>query len=1205
MPSDSVAPADRTVQTNQPGHDEPTTGQGGGLLTASFLGLVVTQFLVALNDNIFRWLLIPIGKKVVEQHEIILPGFTEPVGSDFVLAAGSACFLLPFLLLAAPAGYVADRFSKRSVMIGCKVAEIVVMIMGILVILSGNLYIMLFVLFLMGAQSAFFSPSKYSSIPELVRADRISAANGVIGMTTMFAIIGGTVVGNFLFTWTTLPDDQMTPGQTILPGQHNWWISAVVLIGVAVLGWIASLFIGRLKPANPERVFPWNPAAQTVKDLASLIANRPLLLAALGSAYFWAVGAMAQLNIDKFAEFVLLVQQQYVGVLLGVLVLGIGIGSFVAGIWSAGKIELGIVPLGAAGMAIAAICISMVPPGTGEAFSLPYNYTCGWLLALGMAAGLYDIPLLAFMQEKSPKQSRGRLLAAYNFMAFTGMFLASAAFGVLGGTLGLSARQIWLIVGVMTIPVCVLIAWLAFTPMMRVLVGLATKLMYRVRIEGAENIPAEGGALLVANHVSWADGALLYLNCPRRIRYVAHADFIGGRLLSRLARDTRAIPIVPGRKSTVRSLRNAREALKQGDVVCIFPEGALSRTGQIQGFNRGFLSIIKGTNVPVIPIHLGGLWGSIFSFERNKFFWKWPRRAPYPVSIAFGPPIHNPTDAQQVRLAVQQLEVKSMEENKSPKQIPPRAMLRTLRRNMRAFQIADMPGDERTATELTGSAILTRALVLRRLLRREVLAKDEQYVGILLPPSVGGVLTNAAVTLDGRVAVNLNYTVSSDVMNQCIEVAGIRHVLTSRKVMKKLDLEINAEVVCLEDFKEKVTLADKLTAATAAWLVPVCLLERALGLTRLKPDDVMTIIFTSGSTGQPKGVMLTYDNVGSNVRGFSQMLRLDGEDVLLGILPFFHSFGYTAILWSVLTLDPKGVYHYSPLEGRQIGKICGKYGATILIGTPTFLRSYTKRCEPQDFAALDVVVTGAEKLPPDVADAFEKRFGIRPLEGYGTTELSPVVSLNVPPSRVVSEFQQASRDGTVGQTIPGVSAKIVNLDTGEDMGIDRSGMLLIRGVNVMKGYLNQPELTAEVIRDGWYTTGDIAEIDADGYIKITGRQSRFSKIGGEMVPHIGVEETLARVLYADDNEDDDEALPRVAVTSVPDPKKGERLIVLHSGLKESPQDVCRRLAGEGLPPIWIPSPDAFHEIDEIPLLGTGKLDLRRIKELALEKDSNR
>jgi len=1139
---------------------------------------------------------------VVEQHEVILPGFTEPVGSDFVLSAGSACFLLPFLLLAAPAGYAADRFSKRSVMIGCKVAEIVIMIMGILVILSGNLYIMFLVLFLMGAQSAIFSPSKYSSIPELVRPDRISAANGVIGMTTMFAIIGGTVVGNYLFTWTTLAGDQATSGGTILPGQHNWWISAVVLVGVAVLGWIASLFIGRLKPANPERVFPRNPAAQTVKDLAALIANRPILLAALGSSYFWAVGALAQLNIDKFAQFELLVEQQYVGILLGVLVLGIGIGSFMAGIWSAGKIELGIVPLGAAGMAIAAICMSMVPAVTGEASSSPYYCTCGWLLALGMAAGLYDIPLLAFMQERSPRQSRGRILAAYNFMAFSGMFLASAAFGLLGGTLGLSARQIWLMVGVVTIPVFVLIAWLVFTPMMRVLVGLVIRLLYRVRIEGAENVPAEGGALLVANHVTWADGALLYMNCPRHIRYVAHADYIGGRILARLARDTGTIPIMPGRKSTVRALRNAREAVKQGDVVGIFPEGVLSRTGHMQGFTRGFLSIINGTDVPIIPVHLGGLWGSIFSFERNKFFWKWPRRMPYPASIAFGPPIHNPADAQQVRLAVQQLEVKSMEVNKDPRQIPPRAMLRNLRRNMRVCQVAEMVGDERTATELTGADVLTKALVLRRLLRREVLAQDERHVGLLLPPSAGGVLANAAVTLDGRVAVNLNYTVSSDVMKQCIDVAGIRHVLTSRKVMKKLNIQIDLEVVYLEDFKEKVTLVDKLAAASATWIVPVGVLERVLGLTRIEPDDVMTIIFTSGSTGCPKGVMLTYDNVGSNVRGFSQVLRLGREDVLLGILPFFHSFGYTAILWSVLTLDPKGVYHYNPLEARQIGKICRKYGTTILIGAPTFLRSYTRRCEPKDFAALDVVVTGAEKLPPDVADAFEEKFGIRPLEGYGTTELSPVVSVNIPPSRVVSEFQQAAREGTVGQTIPGVSAKVVDLDTGEDLGIDRSGMLLIKGSNVMKGYLNEPELTAEVIRDGWYTTGDVARIDADGYITITGRQSRFSKIGGEMVPHIGVEETLASVLSSGD---DDEALLRVAVTSVPDAKKGERLVVLHTDLNESPQDICRWLAEKGLPSIWIPSPDSFCRIDEIPILGTGKLDLRRIKELALERNPNR
>ena len=1164
----------------------------GGLWSVSFVALVVTQFLVAMNDNVFRWLLIPIGKSVVDQREIVLPGFTGPIGPDFVLAAGAGCFLLPFVLLAAPAGYLTDRFSKRRVMIGCKVAEIVIMILGVLVIESGNLYVMLFVLFLMGAQSAMFSPSKYGSIPEIVREDRISAANGVIGATTMFAIILGSVLGNVLFALTATPAHGTFAERNLLPGQYNLWISATALIGIAVVGWIASLFIGKLQPANPGRKFPWNPAGQTVRDLRDLICNRPLLLAGLGSAYFWALGALAQLNIDKFAQFELLVDQQWVGPLLGLLTLGIGVGSVLAGVLSRGRIELGLVPLGALGMALFSMLLFFVPNGTGSPLSPPYYLACAGLTALGVAAGLYDIPLLAFLQHRSPRESRGRILAAYNFMAFSGMFLASALFGLMAGWLGLSARQIWLIAGIATVPVCLAIFWIVFDRATYVVIGTLLRLLYRVRVAGLENVPEKGGALLIPNHITWIDGLLLVYCCPRPVRLIAHEDYIPGRLGRRLARDYRVIPIKPGRRSIVQSIRAAQDGLRDGDLVCIFAEGGLSRTGQINPFNPGFLKILKGTGVPAIPVYLGGLWGSIFSFERGKYFWKWPRRLPYPVSVRFGRPIHEAADPRQVRRAVQDLELEAMDESKqqSREMIPPRRFLRTCRRNMRRVKVADSTG-----AELTGAGLLTRTLILRRLLRRGVLADDEKHVGVLLPPSVAGVVANAAVSVDGRVAVNLNYTVSSEVMNACIARAEIRHVLTSRSVIEKLKLDIDVELVYLEDFRDKVTLRDKLAAAAQTWLVPVRWLERRLGLNKIDPDDLLTVIFTSGSTGQPKGVMLTQHNIGSNVAAFDQIVRIKRDDVLVGILPFFHSFGYTVTLWSVLTLDAQGIYHFSPLEARQVGKLCRKHGGTILIATPTFLRSYGRRCEPQDFASLEVVVTGAEKLPSEVADVFEQKFGVRPLEGYGTTELSPVVSCNVPPSRMASQFQLGPKEGTVGQPVPGVSAKIVDLDTGEDLGVDQPGMLLIRGHNVMKGYLGQPELTAEVIRDGWYATGDIAQIDAEGYIRITGRQSRFSKIGGEMVPHLRIEEVLGQILALGEDE------LRVMVTAVPDVRKGERLIILHTGLEKPPEAICRAMAEAGLPPIWTPSPDSFFQVSEIPVLGTGKLDLKRARELARQK----
>jgi acyl-[acyl-carrier-protein]-phospholipid O-acyltransferase/long-chain-fatty-acid--[acyl-carrier-protein] ligase len=316
------------------------------------------------------------------------------------------------------------------------------------------------------------------------------------------------------------------------------------------------------------------------------------------------------------------------------------------------------------------------------------------------------------------------------------------------------------------------------------------------------------------------------------------------------------------------------------------------------------------------------------------------------------------------------------------------------------------------------------------------------------------------------------------------------------------------------------------------------------------------------------------------------------------VLPFFHSFGFTVTLWSVLGLDVQGVYHYNPLDAKVIGKLCQEHHVTVLMTTATFLRTYLRRCQREEFATVDVVVAGAEKLPRELANVFEEKMGVRPVEGYGTTELSPLVSVNIPPSRAPRNGDNLGlKEGSVGRPVPGVSAKVIHAETGEDLGVDQPGLLLIKGPNVMQGYLNQPELTAEVIRDGWYVTGDVAFIDAEGFIHITGRKSRFSKIGGEMVPHIRIEEALQQILSPDEQK------LTVAVTALPDERKGERLIVLHTALDKSPEQIVKELSAAGLPNLWIPAADAFYQVNEIPVLGTGKLDLQAVKQLAQEKAS--
>lgn len=716
--------------------------------------------------------------------------------------------------------------------------------------------------------------------------------------------------------------------------------------------------------------------------------------------------------------------------------------------------------------------------------------------------------------------------------------------------------------------------------------------LYRKEVIGLENLPPEGGCVVLSNHVSYIDGILILWMLPRNVRFVVDHGNFNSRSLEWLAGAFDTILMAANPKSIGRALKAAREGLHDGDVIGLFPEGTISRNGQLQAFKPGLRKIIKGTEAQVVPMWLEGMWGSIFSFSGGKFFFKWPRRFRRKLTLYIGEPVPIDTPIEQMRTRVQELGARAKIDRRHEFPILASRVIRVWRKAGGRIQSADSLG-----TELTGRQILTRTLALRRTLRREVFAPDERFVGILLPPSVGGVTVNVALAMDQRVSANLNYTVSSDVLNHCIQDVGIKHVLTTEKFMSKMNFELDTEIVLLDAIKDKVTGLDKAIAFIQATLLPAWMLDRVLGLHKVQSDDLLTVIFTSGSTGMPKGVLLSNANISHNVDAVDCAVRLDHHDTVLGVLPFFHSFGYSVTLWAANTLGPRGVYHFNPLDARQIGKLAERYGVTVLLGTPTFLRGYLRRVEPKQFSQLSVVVVGAEKMPPELFEAFEQKFGVRPVEGYGATELSPLVSVNIPPSRSAAKFQQDRVEGSVGRPLPGVSTKIVSPDDGHEMNVEEDGMLMVTGPNVMQGYANRDDLTKEAIHDGWYETGDVAHVDKEGFLHITGRLSRFSKIGGEMVPHIRVEEEIARLIS--EGEDDEEV--RVCVTAVPDKKKGERLIVLHKPTTVSVDEIREGLQKAGLPNLFIPAADAFVEVNEIPMLGTGKLDLKAAKERALEK----
>ncbi|QDV61322.1 AMP-binding protein [Crateriforma conspicua] len=738
---------------------------------------------------------------------------------------------------------------------------------------------------------------------------------------------------------------------------------------------------------------------------------------------------------------------------------------------------------------------------------------------------------------------------------------------------------------------------------MRAIFRPVLSLLYRKRVVGLENLPRDGGCVVISNHISWIDGILILWMLPRNVRFVVAAENFNGGVMQWIAGAFDTILMSASPKSIARALKSARDGLHDGDVVGVFPEGSLSRTGQLHGFKPGIKKILKGTDAPVIPMWHEGMWGSVFSFSGGKFFWKWPRQFRRQITLYIGEPLAADTPLDVMRSRVQDLGARASVETRRRYPVLPSRVIRVWRRRGRRMQAADSTG-----VEVGGRALLTRVFALRRALRREIFDRDEKFVGILLPPSVAGVAVNVALAMDRRISSNLNYTVTSDVLNHCTESLGVRHVLTSRKFMDKFDFELSAETVMLEDLRDKITTMDKVVAFIQANLIPAVLLDRMLGLNRIDSDDLLTVIFTSGSTGMPKGVMLSHANISHNVDGIERLVRLDSEDNVLGVLPFFHSFGYSVTLWAVNTLGPAGVYHFNPLDSKQVGKLAKRYHATVLLGTPTFMRGYLRRVTPDQFADLDVVVVGAEKMPPDLFDAFEQRFGVRPIEGYGATELSPLVAVNIPPSRSAAKHQRDRLEGSVGRPFPGLGIKIVSPDDGHELPAGEDGMLIVSGPNVMRGYAGQDDLTAEAITSGWYTTGDIAHVDAEGFLHITGRLSRFSKIGGEMVPHVRVEEVLLDFLESNqaDAPEPSDGHPDVplCVTSVPDEKKGERLLVLLAPgvMNETihPDSMRKALTDAGLPNLFVPARDAFVEVDHIPLLGTGKLDLKGVKDKAVE-----
>ncbi len=1140
-----------------------------------FWWLIATQFQGAYSDNILRNLLLSM---------IVGMGMAHQQRETFVSVV-TFIFSAPFLLLSMPGGWLADRFSKRSVTIWTKVMELGSMLLATAGLATHHLGLSLAALTLVASQAALFGPSKYGLLPELLPEKRLSWGNGVIELGTFLAIIVGTVTGAAMA--------EHFAGHEVVAGY--------VLVGLSLVGFVTSLGIGKVQPAAPQKPFRANILGDLLVQVKLMKRDRPLFLAVLGNMYFWFLGSLLFSTIVVYGPDVLHVGMTKTGYLNATLAVGIGVGSMVSGWLSDNKIEYGLIPLGSIGMTVIGLALGLWQHDlAGSAVLLGF---------LGFFAGFYAVPVNALIQHRPEEKDKGGIIAAANLLSFVGIALSSGVYYVFTAFVHLNPRGVIVAASLITAAGTVYVLTLVPEWFARLILFFATRTVYRLTVKGSENLPERTGALLVSNHMSFVDAALLTAATDRPIRFLMFEGIYNHPLVKPFAKIMKAIPISSEQqpREMIRSLQTASEALREGELVCIFAEGQITRTGQLLPFRRGMERIMKGVDVPIVPVNLDGVWGSIFSFERGRFLWKKPRKVPYGVTVSFGQQMAPAASAVEVRAAVQELHADAFEQRKPDMKTLDCAFVQAARRQAFGFMMADGK-----TPKVTFGGALTKTLYIARRLRGQI--GQKQMVGLLLPPSVGGALTNYALTMLGRVPVNLNYTSSSEVIARCAEQCDLDVVITSKAFLERFpDLKVPGRALLLEDALARPKLSEKLMAMLCAWLVPSGMMRWAVGATKFaspaveaaktrrerkaaRMDELATVIFSSGSTGDPKGVMLSHYNLASNIGQVSQVFMLGSKDRILGILPFFHSFGFMAGLWLPAVNGVGVVFHPNPLDAQVIGALVARYKVTFLVATPTFLQAYMRRCSPESFGSIEYVLVGAEKLQERVALAFEDTFGIRPLEGYGCTECSPVVTVNGKDFRAPGFMQIGGKRGKIGHPLPGVSVRIVDIDTGEPVAAGQTGMLQVKGPNVMRGYLGRPEKTAEVLKDGWYTTGDVAMMEEDGFLTITDRLSRFSKIGGEMVPHVRIEEKLHEL--AEETEQQ-----VFAVTSLPDEKKGEKIMVVTTLKEEKLAPVLEKLAACDLPALWKPKANQFVFAEALPLLGTGKMDLRGVKALAAAADS--
>ena len=1136
---------------------------------SGFTPYIIIIFLNAMTD---------LGHKIVLQNTI-LKAFD---GTELIVltAIVNALILLPFILLFSPAGFVSDKYSKVQVI---RVASLFAVGITTLILFSyimGWFWVAFGLTFVLAAQSAIYSPAKYGLIKEMVGKGQLTSANSVVQAVTIISILAGGIVYSIFFEQLLASDikDPSAILQSIYP-------LGFALILASVVEFVFALQLTKKVQIKKNMHFK----AKKYANLTYLRANLKLLkksstvwLSIIGLSVFWGISQLviaifgAHLKTNMGIDNTVMING-----LLALSGLGIVVGSLLVSRFSKRFIEVGLIPFGAIGVAITLLLLP----------TLASLYTIGFVFFLyGIFAGLFIVPLNTIIQLLTPRVMMGKVLAGNNFMQNLFMFgflLLTTVFAYAG----LESSSLFYFVAVVAFVGFIYTLKHLAHELVQFLVRFTFGFFYDIDVQGLDNLKAKKGVLLLGNHVSYLDWAFLQIATPRPIRFVIDRAYYELWYLKPIFKFFKAIPIsIRGGKG---ALKAVGEALNNGDMIALFPEGHLTRNGHIGNFQKGFeLAVAEVEGAVIVPFYLRGLWEGKFSNASSKI----KAKGLSDIGISFGKPMCINSEALAVKKEVVKLSVSSWKRYLERQPTLPKAWIKEAKRVGSKLSVADSTG-----ASLSGTKFITAVLLMRA--KFKTLLGEEQNIGLLVPTSAGGAISNMAVLTLGKTIVNLNYSAGNESLMYAMKLANVNKIISSKKFLSKLkskgfDLDAALEgkdVIILEDIKAQMTKGVELVAFLKAKLLPTSVLSSCY-VKSVPNTDTAAILFSSGSEGTPKGIELSHQNVMGNVRQAGVMLNPIEEDVMLGTLPIFHSFGFTAGTMFPLIEGIPMVCHPDPTDGLAIGELCAKYKGTLIFATATFYRLYARnrKIDATMFESLRYVIAGAEKLPTEIVELFEKRFNKTIIEGYGTTETTPIASCNIhdmtfPDS---NKIQVGTKAGTIGMALPGSRFKIVDPDSFEELATGEDGMMLLSGVQVMKGYLKDVEKTASVIKeiDGerWYVTGDKGHVDEDGFVSIVDRYSRFAKVAGEMVSLGLVEGEIGKLLGEND---------QISISAIPDAKKGERLVLLLEGEMEV-DELKAKIKGIGMNPLFVPS--SYFKVDEVPKLGTGKADFKGAKKMALE-----